>query len=336
MANLGFLACTIHAALCGVSCAISFASHRGHFTLTADGFAAVRNHSGLYKDKKAHPELAGTILLTAANNAYMEMLENWEKHAAPLGLDWLVVALDRDIYNKLGPQRAILVDGKKVSGTQHFRSAGFNVMSCNKIGTVLEILQDTGYDVVFSDADNVFKKDPFDSSNSLGDMMRSGKYHYLYQRNIGNRPDPSQTHREVKEGNTGFYWVSARRDLAATAVLFRDTLSRCHANAQIEDQKLFWEALREIRTGKEHTQNQAAFSCARHCGKFSSAGSCSSKIFEYCDLDPFEFATGWDAMDDKKLVSYHANFVTGIYAKMGKLDKMGLWDPSVDLPGETS
>ena len=136
----------------------------------------LRDHAGLYLDKTRAPELSNALLLTAANYGYMDMLRNWECYARKLGLDWLVVALDDQVYQELGPERSFLTVGERHGSYERFGSPGFKIVGCNKLRSMLSVLVETQLDVVFSDGDSVFKSDPFLPSLSLGSMMRSGKY----------------------------------------------------------------------------------------------------------------------------------------------------------------
>ena len=72
---------------------------------------AARRHAGLYKDKQAHPALSRVVLVVACNYPLIGMLRDWECAAKRMGLDWLVVALDKQTFNHHGPERAVLFDG---------------------------------------------------------------------------------------------------------------------------------------------------------------------------------------------------------------------------------
>ena len=79
----------------------------------------------------------------------------------------------------------------------------------------------TQLDVVFTDGDNVFKSDPFLPSLSLGSMMRSGKYEYIYGRKIlPPGPRQGEYHEEPPKANTGFYYISGGRKPALTLNMF--------------------------------------------------------------------------------------------------------------------
>ena len=67
-------------------------------------------------------------------------------------------------------------------------SAKLDSVGRNKMAMVLRIMRLTGLDVVFSDADNVFKHDPFQPMASLGDLIRSKRYDYVFQEELDKRP----------------------------------------------------------------------------------------------------------------------------------------------------
>lgn len=300
-------------------------------SLLPSAVETVRKHAGLYQNKTVFPELAEIVLATGANRAYLGMLNNWQNYAKSLGLDWIVVVMEQDALKYVNPDRAITFHGRQIHGEQLFRSNGFNVISCNKLLSVFQIFQQTGLSVVWSDPDNVFRKDPFLPSTGLGNMMRTGAYHFLYQQNFCHRPAPSDFHKLVKEANTGFYWVNAKRDLLSTSLLFQDALQRCQADPKVDDQTHFWNALVSIRQGHAFKHDPRAFEFARLCGKTVVHKTTNHMVFDYCDLDPFEFVTGWKpskAMHEKRLITYHANCVVGTALKIQKLKDVDLWNSS--------
>lgn len=46
-----------------------------------------------------------------------------------------------------------------------------------------------GLGVVFTDADNMFRGDPFAKGVHLGDLIRSSKYDYVYQEELAKAPN---------------------------------------------------------------------------------------------------------------------------------------------------
>ena len=217
--------------------------------------ARLRRHAGLYLDKKKAPELKDVLLLTAGNTGYLEMLSNWECSAKRLGLDWMVIAMNQELQQRLG-ERSFLATGQEWETAEAFNSkVGFKVISSNKIRTVLDVLRSSKLDIVFSDADNVFKSDPFLPSLSLGSMMRSGKYDYIYGRKIepGGQKiqdlNPGVYHQEPIKANTGFYYVSGRKGPRIVQRIFEIAVKWCDDRPELDDQENFWDGL--VATAKK-------------------------------------------------------------------------------------
>jgi hypothetical protein len=309
-----------------------------------------KNRAGIYSCKTCHPEFASMVLVTVANFDYLDMLQNWECRATRLGLDWAVVSLDNMLYRHykdLKPFR-VVHSGGNYSGKTQFRQKLFNQISCAKIRIVLDIMIDTGLDVVFSDPDNVFNTDPFKPGVSFGDMVRSREYGYVFQPNVmaaGNNRysvvnKDGQFHGiqldascgSYDEGNTGFYYVASSLQDKARGLrdLFEGTLQACTEKPGIDDQTHFWSILRALHHGDRRNRTNA-FQCARSCGEPDCPGK-SSDTLSYCCARPIEFPTGWSRNALKahgnQFVTYHANFVSGKKGKISKLDReAGLWNP---------
>ena len=292
----------------------------------------LRKHAGLYLDKTRAPELSNALLLTAANYGYMDMLRNWECYARKLGLDWLVVALDDQVYQELGPERSFLTVGERHGSYERFGSPGFKIVGCNKLRSMLYVLLETQLDVVFSDGDSVFKSDPFLPSLSLGSMMRSGKYDMIYGRKIippGAKKD--EYHQEPIKGNTGFYYVSGGRKPRIMQRMFNISIQWCDKRPDQDDQENFWDAL--VVERKRKPRDKDFFACFRHCDSTQCSGVEGDKVFDYCDMSPWEFLDGAiDPTDALKapyhMVSYHATWVFGKEKKQQKLKTVELWDPA--------
>lgn len=155
---------------------------------------AIQNAKGAFtipSSAEDSEKFSNVVLLTASNWAYSDFLQNWEFMAQQQGLKWAVLALDEQIYQHWGADRAVPSDPSfRVQSEQRFgfRSEGFNTLSCNKMRLVLQVMEDCDTDVVFSDSDNVFFQNPF--QHDLGSLIRSQRYHYIYQPN--SRPKPWQ------------------------------------------------------------------------------------------------------------------------------------------------
>ncbi|CAJ1352918.1 unnamed protein product [Effrenium voratum] len=250
----------------------------------------LRRHAGIYEDKTKAPELKNVLLLTAANSGYLEMLVNWECFAKRLGLDWMVMSMDSKLHQHLGEDRSFQATGQEWEEAAAFNSkVGFKVISCNKIRTVLEILRSTNLDLVFSDGDNVFKSDPFLPSLSLGSMIRSGQYEYIYGRKIepgGQRIEnlkPEVYHQEPIKANTGFYYVSGSpKKQSVVNKVFEAGVSWCNRRPDMDDQENFWDALVHVR--RQTARDKDYVGCFRHCNNSACAGVDDSLVFNYCDM----------------------------------------------------
>merc|ERR1712056_136010 len=117
---------------------------------------------------------------------------------------------------------------------------------------VLQIMTLTNLDIVFSDADNIFRRDPFGQGVSLGDLIRSNKYDYIYQEELEKRPN--RKHIAFGDGgNTGFFFVSGSRKSRNMRTFFSTVLTRVddirasnkeHVGAA---QPIFWTVFNEFR-----------------------------------------------------------------------------------------
>ena len=171
----------------------------------------VKKRAGVYKDKAAHPEFASVVLLTAANYAYFSIYNNWRCNAERHGLDWAVIANDDKAFEELGPDRGLLAIGEKVSGMNGWGSAKLDSVGRNKMFMVLTIMRIADLGVVFTDADNMFLGDPFAQGVHLGDLIRSGKYDYVYQEELAKAPAKDHVVRG-DGGNTGFFYATPRNN----------------------------------------------------------------------------------------------------------------------------
>ena len=68
-----------------------------------------------------------------------------------------------------------------MSGSQSFRKGEFGKLACNKMRMVQSIAQNCGMDIVFTDVDNVFFKNPLE--HDFGCLIESQVYEYIYQSN---------------------------------------------------------------------------------------------------------------------------------------------------------
>lgn len=275
---------------------------------------AVKKNIGVYDKSKKHSgdvvdDFGDVILLTAANDAYLSVLQNWEYLANELGLKWGVLALDEDLYEKLGPERAVHPGEDAVAGRHRFRKGDFNKIVCNKFKLVLDVVEKCDVDVVFSDADNIFYKNPFE--HDLGRLIKSKRYDYVYQSNTPLETDKG--HDQCldgiphKENNTGFYYFN--RKSKRLKEMFAKTLVRCNnPTVDKDDQSIFWNIMR----GKMKTDNTF-----RHCDyneyqeptQYNLDHMQSESSFNFCCLDPYHYPIGSPGVPfNKDPVTYHANW----------------------------
>ena len=128
--------------------------------------------AGVYRDKSkvaasaVQTELSKVVLVTAANHGYKNMLLNWATHAVHLGLDFVVLAMDRVIASELadGELRVFFVDalaGRNLTSSAQasWFDAAFHEVTSLKLELVKRVL-DEGFDALFVDTDVVLLADP--------------------------------------------------------------------------------------------------------------------------------------------------------------------------------
>jgi hypothetical protein len=296
---------------------------------------AVRKNVGLFNStinsnrtqSEFQKEFRNVILLVSCNEAYYDMLLNWEYLAKQLGLVWAVLALDDKLYEKLGPERAIgPEDDFSVSGSHTFRQSQFNKLSCNKMRMVMKVAHDCDVDIVFSDVDNIFYHNPFE--HDLGRLIRSQRYEYIYQSNSGASAHPLQSEclnskgSRNAHGNTGFYYVSGTSETMQGIVNM--TLEKCAAaDNQFDDQALFWREFHKVR--KQRSRQKTPM---HHCDVLEYQEPTTQNLvfvegkstFNYCCMDPYYYPIGRpDPPRSKDPITYHANYVRGHDGKIKKL-----------------
>lgn len=135
----------------------------GFAPLSPAEIALVKSKTGIYTEAARTGDFENVIMLTAGNFGYVDVYRNWACHARRLGLKWLLIASDEQMYNFVGPDDAILSQNAAVATMKatKFRDARFNLITCSKLQDVHRISISANVDVVFSDCDNVFRHDPF-------------------------------------------------------------------------------------------------------------------------------------------------------------------------------
>lgn len=279
---------------------------------------AVRNAQGVYKDPQKGDAFSQVVLLTAANWAYFDLLQNWQALANRLGLKYAVLAMDDRIQNELGPASSVPSNhGWTVNGSQRYGSSDFKKLACNKLVSVLNVMEACQVDVVFSDVDNVFFKDPLD--HEFGKMIKSKQFDYVYQTyNVTDNKPRSHTcitkGELPREGNTGFYYVShssgAMRKVFETAI---EMCSTTGTGGDDQQQKLFWRAVHLV---------PSAHHCTEHDFDGGFVKTPSNSSVRFCCLDPYYYPLGNERNPSQDAVTYHANWVTGKARKIALLRRL--------------
>jgi hypothetical protein len=284
--------------------------------------ALVEKKKGVYSDLVKRDGFQDTVIITASNHQFITYYENWKLIAEGHGLQHVLMSMDQATHDKIGDDQSILLPSNhRVESAGGFRTASYNTLVCNKIRMVLEILDNCNVNVVFSDADNVMIKDPF--QHDLGEMIKSDKIDYIYQTNSGwtkNAREHQCTNNGqlgAMEGNTGFHFM---KPTAPMKQLLQDTLDDCDAEGnEIDDQSLLWAHLRSgLRNGTnwEHCPSYAGVNGTA----FEQLAGNETKA-RICCLDPHYYPTGQREPENKKeIVSLHANFWPSSAA--GKIDKL--------------
>jgi len=276
-----------------------------------------------YENKTNNSAFDRIVLLTAANYGYYDLLQNWEYLARAQGLKWAVLALDDRLYRELGSSRAVPNSSPEyaVEGVVKWSTSGFNTLSCNKMRSVLQIMEDCDVDVVFSDCDNIFIGDPF--QHDLGRMIKMGQYDYIYQVNeqIGHAKQDRQHSclkegKLVREGNTGFYYISRHSETMKQVI--RTTLDKCsEPKNKLDDQTLFWNVLfGRAKKGMTRHCNATEVDAAANDPVSLAANriqpatdTTTTTTVSLCCLDPFHFPIGRNTFQN--MITYHSNYVKG-------------------------
>jgi hypothetical protein len=303
---------------------------------------AVQNQVGLFDTSNSNSSVKDNfrdvVLLVSSNYAFYNMLQNWEYLAQELNIKWAVLALDDDLYDELGPERAIAPGNFSVSGRLGFRKGGFGKLTCNKMRMVQSIAQNCDVDIVFTDVDNIFFKNPFE--HDLGRLIESQVYEYIYQSNYPPTHGKAGTDRCLhgnprNEGNTGFYFFNRKSELLNE--IFQNTLRRCEEpENKLDDQELFWKELWKINKSSpdgtfhhcDHSEHIDPSSVdlkrkkKKRKKKQRRRNVSQHAAFNYCCLDPYFYPTGkHDSIGpiNQDPITYHANWALSYEIKVQKL-----------------
>lgn len=207
----------------------------------------------------------------------------------------------------------------------------------------LQVATTCNVNVVFTDADNVFFKNPFE--HDFGRLIKSKKFDYLYQ---PNHPALKPLHDQClhgnprKEANTGFYYFNYESNIYQS--IADATLERCQdPKNKKDDQSTFWEEFWKVERKLKGAKDSHSF---QHCALpeyenpdlvpevQNAAGN--KNIFRYCCIDPYYYPIGDHSKrkgpSNRDPITYHANYAKTYGKKVEKLvyarsDKYG-WDMS--------
>ena len=257
------------------------------------------------------PGVGEDIIVLSANYGYSDFVINWLCTSGNvLGLKAIVVAENPELYDLLHAAGVPSIDGRVFNitastGDYAFDSEGFNTISNMKLKAVQSILK-LGLNVLFTDVDIAFKRDPF-----------------LYlRRDVDFEFQTDSGHDEFLPGNqpcTGFYYMRANNK---TIDLLERSFDVRH-NDQFNVAKTL---------GLMFDAGQATY--VPHNSRAPQSG----QTLTFRQLPPLSFPSGKvlysknfeqrRAAADVPLVTVHANWVVGKKAKRIKLHERGLWKVS--------
>lgn len=285
--------------------------------------ASVLDAKGVHSGIDTDPAFDNVVLLVAANHGYRQMLDLWERivSSQSLSLRYVIVAMDRQLYHRLLSRgrrnmqttpSVLLATHRTPTGASDFRSPAFNSITCNKMRVVLDILQHCKTDVVFSDVDNIFLKDPF--QGELGSLIRSGKFDYIYQHNDPEGSASCWRGDMAEEGNTGFYYLSHTAHSVHDVI--RRTLEQCEqSDNDLDDQTLFWNVMRQHFHRKSYSHCDENGERRVFPGDFNSHEDPPTSM---CCLDSERYPIGVGNVTELTQ-TYHANFLVGKESKMNRI-----------------
>jgi len=175
-------------------------------------------------------------------------------------------------------------------------------------------------------------RDPFAVGVSLGDMIRSQKYDYLYQQELAKRQEPGYVS-PGDGGNTGFFYVQGSKKTGNMIKLFQAVVDKVDSfvdnGKNGADQPIFWQEFNEMR-GRGLRGGPWGFKCVSLCGREPSCKADEADTLNYCGLDPWLHPTGWEDIEKWKdtVATYHANYAANELkeAKMARSGGYGYWD----------
>ena len=126
--------------------------------------------AGVYKNagsNKLNADLSKTVLITAANIAYLPFFHNFKCFLDRLGFKALMFSMDEKIHAELGKVGGDVIfsyywnsgSGHATEGVALFATPQFHTITNKKKEGVLDVLR-LGYDVIFADIDIALLRDP--------------------------------------------------------------------------------------------------------------------------------------------------------------------------------
>jgi len=292
--------------------------------------AAILQAKGLYssssKNKNEAEFLNNVVLLTSSNRAYYDVLQSWESYASKLGYEWAVLAMDRwieDKYNNNNDDLSISEDSSsndttntttattlpnRVVGShpafwigdgKRYLSHGYNELGCNKWRAILSIMERCEVDIIYSDVNNLFLRDPFSSiadedsepQFSLEQLLSSNDnaYDFVYSAPYGGEemcslnPD-GQFPASREEGNTGFFYIRHGNKKLMDSI--RQTLLVCsETQFQLNEQSIFWNVVNNNKDRSSRNDQDW-----HHCSSSSDINGISNPdkndAPRFCCMDP--------------------------------------------------
>ena len=182
-----------------------------------------------------------TVLILSANMGYADMIFNFLCRLAKISKNfkYVVIAQDTALYNFLQSKKIPSISGSLIhpvstENAESFRSPGFNAISIAKV-IAARIVLELGYNILFSDVDIGWKKNPLSYLSSDVDLIiqsNSGTNLFLLK----------------DEPNTGFYFL---RSNDRSMALLDETIDRARMDSNIDDQTHFGDVLRDWRKSKK-------------------------------------------------------------------------------------
>ena len=265
-------------------------------------------------------ELAkSTVLILSANMGYADMTLNFLCRLREISktFKYIVFAQDPSFYKFLQWYNIPSVSGSVIhrvstENDQTFRSTEFNQISIAKM-IATRIVLELGYNVLFSDVDIAWKKNPMPFLAADVDLtIQSNSGTNIFSTIIG-------------EPNTGFYFIKSNdRSMA----LLDHTIKRARDDPSLDDQSHFGSVLQEW-----HRSRKAIFMMEGMSTPWIYHGY---RPFTFRLLHPYLFQTGQVAFHPQKLdppgdrkdqdiVLVHANFMVGHSSKVDFFKQHALW-----------